>query len=101
MIELHEMMRLHLPLAAQVYERPQPAPDPDPAQKDDPDLAANDDPATVRKRLQVYHAQTKPLVDYYSQWAANGAAEAPKYRKVNGVGSVDEIRGRVMEALRT
>ena len=47
MIELHEMMRLHLPLAAQVYERPQPAPDPDPAQKDDPDLAANDEPATV------------------------------------------------------
>jgi len=61
----------------------------------------DDEEETVRKRLPVYHAQTKPLVDYYSQWAANGAAEAPKYRKVNGVGSVDEIRGRVMEALRT
>jgi adenylate kinase len=54
---------------------------------------------TVRKRLQVYHAQTKPLIEYYSQWAATGDARAPKYRKVLGVGGVDEIRAKVMGAL--
>jgi adenylate kinase len=54
---------------------------------------------TVRKRLQVYHAQTKPLIEYYSQWAATGDARAPKCRNVPGVGSVDEIRAKVMAAL--
>jgi len=54
---------------------------------------------TVRKRLEVYHAQTSVLVDYYSRWAASGAAGAPKYRKVVGVGSVDEIRQRAFDAL--
>jgi adenylate kinase len=55
---------------------------------------------TVRKRLEVYHAQTKPLVEYYSRWSVADAAGAPKYRKVMGVGSVDEIKTRVMGALR-
>jgi len=65
------------------------------------DLIQRDDDQeeTVRKRLQVYHAQTKPLVDYYSQWAATGASDAPRYRKVSGVGSVEEITARVMAAL--
>jgi adenylate kinase len=54
----------------------------------------------VRKRLEVYHAQTSVLVDYYSQWAATGDAAAPRYRKVEGVGTVDEIRQRVFDALR-
>jgi len=53
----------------------------------------------VRKRLEVYHTQTRPLVDYYSQWAATGAAGAPRYRAISGVGSVDEIQDRVLEAL--
>lgn len=53
----------------------------------------------VRKRLEVYHAQTKPLVDYYSAWAASGDAGAPRYRSVTGVGTVDEIQTRVLEAL--
>jgi adenylate kinase len=61
----------------------------------------DDKEETVRKRLEVYHAQTKPLVEYYSRWSATGAAAAPKYRKVEGVGSVDEIKTRAMEALRT
>jgi adenylate kinase len=53
----------------------------------------------VRTRLEVYHAQTRPLVDYYSKWADSGAAGAPHYRKISGLGTVDEIRGRVFEAL--
>ena len=54
----------------------------------------------VRKRLEVYHTQTRPLVDYYSQWAAAGTAGAPRYRAISGVGSVDEIQDRVLEALK-
>ena len=66
------------------------------------DLVLRDDDKedTVRKRLDVYQAQTRPLVDYYSNWAATGDAAAPKYRKISGVGSVDEIRGRILEALK-
>jgi adenylate kinase len=54
---------------------------------------------TVRKRLEVYRAQTRPLVDYYGKWAASGDAKAPKYHKIAGTGSVDEIRRRVLAAL--
>jgi adenylate kinase len=66
------------------------------------DLIQRDDDKeeTVHKRLEVYHAQTKPLVEYYSRWAASGVAGAPRYRKVIGVGGVDEITARVMGALR-
>ncbi|MFN9805220.1 MAG: adenylate kinase [Betaproteobacteria bacterium] len=53
----------------------------------------------VRKRLEVYHAQTSVLVQYYSHWAATGIAHAPRYRRVEGVGSVDEIKQRVFAAL--
>ena len=54
----------------------------------------------VRKRLEVYHAQTRVLVDYYSKWAATGDVVAPRYHKVAGVGTVDEIKQRVFDALR-
>jgi adenylate kinase len=65
------------------------------------DLIQRDDDleATVRTRLDVYHSQTRPLVDYYSQWAALGQADAPRYRKISGIGSVDEIRLRAFAAL--
>jgi len=53
----------------------------------------------VRKRLDVYHAQTKPLVRFYADWAATGDARAPRYARVPGVGSVEEIRDRVFAAL--
>lgn len=63
----------------------------------------DDKEATVRKRLEVYDAQTRPLVDYYSGWTTNGDAKAtvptPKYRKVKGTGSVDQITKDVFEAL--
>jgi adenylate kinase len=59
----------------------------------------DDEEATVRKRLEVYHSQTKPLVGYYSDWAATGDAAAPAYRKISGLGSVDDITARAMAAL--
>jgi adenylate kinase len=65
------------------------------------DLIQRDDDleATVRTRLSVYHAQTRPLVEYYSNWAASGSADAPRYRKIAGLGSVDDIRTRAFTAL--
>src|ERR671931_12621 len=54
---------------------------------------------TVRKRLEVYRAQTRPLADYYGRWAASGEAGAPRYRKISGLGAVEEIRRRVFAAL--
>jgi adenylate kinase len=73
--------------------------------KDDPtgeDLVQRDDDRedTVKKRLEVYHAQTKPLVGYYSKWAAGGAQGAPRYVRVPGVGSMDSIRERIFAALK-
>jgi adenylate kinase len=59
----------------------------------------DDKEATVRKRLQVYQDQTRPLVAYYSRWAEQGDAGAPRYRKIDGTGSVDAITARALEAL--
>ncbi|VFR24258.1 Adenylate kinase [plant metagenome] len=55
---------------------------------------------TVRHRLSVYRDQTRPLVDYYSGWAAKDPAAAPRYRKISGVGSVEEIKSRLFAALK-
>ena len=60
----------------------------------------DDAEATVRHRIEVYKKQTRPLVDYYARWAASGDAAAPKLRKISGLGSVGEIRSRVLGALR-
>lgn len=59
----------------------------------------DDKEETVKKRLDVYAAQTRPLVDYYSQWAATGDAGAPQYRRIEGLGSVDDITRRALAAL--
>ena len=59
----------------------------------------DDKEATVLKRLQVYQSQTRPLVDYYAAWAANGEPDAPRYRKIAGTGSVDDITARALAAL--
>ena len=53
----------------------------------------------VRNRLDVYSQQTRPLVDYYSTWAATDPASAPKYRAIQGIGTVDEITQRALAAL--
>ena len=60
---------------------------------------ADDLEDTVKKRLEVYSAQTRPLVDYYANWAKTGDADAPRYRAISGTGSVDEIKARAFEAL--
>jgi adenylate kinase len=60
---------------------------------------ADDEEATVRNRLTVYKNQTRPLIEYYAKWAASGDAEAPRYRKIQGTGSVDEITSRALAAL--
>jgi len=59
----------------------------------------DDKEETVKKRLEVYQKQTRPLVEYYSSWAATGDPVAPKYRKISGTGSVEEITSRALAAL--
>ncbi len=59
----------------------------------------DDQEETVRKRLAVYHEQTEPLVAYYSDWAESGDPKAPKYVRIDGIGSVEDIRDRIFSAL--
>lgn len=59
----------------------------------------DDKEATVRKRLEVYQQQTRPLVAYYANWAGSGDVAAPKVRKISGTGTVDEITARALAAL--
>ena len=59
----------------------------------------DDKEETVKKRLAVYSAQTRPLVDYYANWAKAEPGAAPKYRAIDGTGSVDEIRAKALAAL--
>ena len=60
----------------------------------------DDKEETVKKRLSVYHDQTEVLVDYYNKWAESGKPGAPKYRKIAGVGPVDQIRDSAFAALK-
>ena len=60
----------------------------------------DDKEETVKKRLEIYHAQTKPLVDYYSKWAASGQKGAPRYVKIAGVGAVENIRDNIFASLK-
>ncbi len=55
---------------------------------------------TVRKRLEIYHSQTEPLLAYYQRWAATGDAGAPKHCRISGSGSVEAIRDRAFAALK-
>lgn len=93
--------RTHLPSGRTYHVEFQPPKVPGKDDVTGEDLVQRDDDkeATVMKRLQVYHSQTKQLVDYYSSWAAKGEARAPKYRKIAGAGSVEEIRERIFAAL--
>ena len=66
----------------------------------------DDKEETIRTRLQVYESQTKPLIAYYSNWAAHAGTSAqtaavtpPQYRKISGLGNIDEIHTRVLNAL--
>ena len=59
----------------------------------------DDKEETVRKRLEVYSAQTRPLVDYYSSWAKAEPEAAPQYRAISGMGSVEDITAKALQAL--
>jgi adenylate kinase len=59
----------------------------------------DDKEETVRERLNVYHKQTEPLIDYYSKWAQQGGAGAPRYIKINGIGKVEAIRDAIFAGL--
>ena len=59
----------------------------------------DDEEQTVRERLNVYHQQTEPLIGYYSSWAAEGGPDTPAYLRIEGVGTVEEIRGRIFASL--
>jgi len=61
---------------------------------------ADDSEQTVHTRLGVYHAQTEPLIAYYAKWAADGDADAPRFRRVSGVGPVESVRDACLAALR-
>ena len=54
---------------------------------------------TVKKRLEVYAAQTRPLVDYYANWARADPSSGPRYHRISGTGSVEEITQRALAAL--
>jgi adenylate kinase len=62
-------------------------------------LREDDKEATVRKRLEVYKAQTRPLIEYYQRWAASGNARAPRLLRVSGTGGIEQIRDRALQAL--
>ncbi|MCP4688210.1 MAG: adenylate kinase [Desulfobacterales bacterium] len=59
----------------------------------------DDQEETVRKRLDVYHEQTEPLIGYYKEWKASGETNAPDYVRIEGVGKVDEIRDLIFSEL--
>jgi adenylate kinase len=59
----------------------------------------DDKEETVRNRLDVYHRQTEPLVDYYRKWSSGGDAKAPRYHRVDGTRSVDEVRDSIFAEL--
>ena len=59
----------------------------------------DDKEETVRNRLKIYHSQTQPLIEYYETWSATGDGNAPKCRKISGIGSVDRIRQAAFDAL--
>jgi adenylate kinase len=59
----------------------------------------DDKEETVKKRLAVYHNQTEVLLGYYNNWAQSGLPGAPKYRKITGVGPVEQVRDAAFAAL--
>jgi adenylate kinase len=59
----------------------------------------DDKEETVRQRIATYHAQTEPVIGYYSKWSASGDSAAPRYVRVRGTGTVDECRDRLLSAV--
>jgi len=93
--------RVH-PASGRTYHikfNPPKVPGKDDVTGDDLVLRGDDAEETVRKRLQVYHSQTQPLIAYYLKWAAEGDPRAPKHRRISGTGDVEQIRDRAFAAL--
>ena len=94
--------RVHLPSGRTYHVRFNP---PKVADRDDvtgEPLTQRDDDReqTVRKRLAIYHSQTRPLIEYFSAWERSGDAAAPTYRRISGLGSVEQIAARAFDALK-
>ncbi|MES2352942.1 MAG: adenylate kinase [Pseudomonadota bacterium] len=100
-IERMSGRRLHLPSGRTYHVKfnPPKVPGKDDVTGEELVQREDDKEETVKKRLDVYHVQTEPLLAYYSNWATTGEANAPKYVRVLGVGKVDEIRDRIFAAL--
>ena len=93
--------RVHLPSGRSYHVRfnPPRTPDKDDVTGEDLVQRPDDHEETVRRRLRVYHEQTRQLVDYYDKWAASGDSSAPRHSTISGLGSVEQIRDRVFGAL--
>ena len=61
----------------------------------------DDQEATVRHRLEVYHEQTEPLIQYYQEFAASSADNAPKYVSINGIGNMQDISDNILQELQS
>lgn len=61
----------------------------------------DDKEATVRKRLEVYHSQTAPLIKYYKAWSDEGSVDAPKFHSISGTGTVDQIFNKIVTLLQS
>lgn len=93
--------RVH-PASGRVYHvsfNPPKAEDKDDKTGEDLIQREDDREETVRERLKVYHQQTEPLIQYYSKLAASGEKDAPRYVRIEGTGSVEQIRDRIFAAL--
>lgn len=62
---------------------------------------ADDKEDTVRHRLNIYHTQTQPLIEYYSNWSDSSDVHAPKFVQIHGIGKVTDIRDQILAALET
>jgi adenylate kinase len=100
-IERMSGRRAHLPSGRTYHLKfnPPKVPGKDDVTGEDLVQRADDAEDTVRNRLQVYQSQTRPLVEYYSAWAASGDPHAPRYRRISGTGTVEEITTRAFVAL--
>jgi adenylate kinase len=100
-IERMSGRRVHAPSGRTYHVRFNPPKTPGQDDATGEELIQRDDDReeTVKKRLEVYQSQTRPLVDYYARWAATGDAQAPAYRKIDGTGTVEQITQRALRAL--
>jgi adenylate kinase len=100
-IERMSGRRAHLP-SGRTYHiefNPPKVPGKDDVTGEDLVQRADDSEATVRKRLEVYQAQTRPLIEYYAKWSATGDPQAPRHRRIDGTGTVEQITERAFAAL--